>query len=411
MSELQSSDAAAGKAIPHSISTRFLDALQQKVNALSAEGRAGKPFEIVMPDHQSRRFGQGEPASRVHLVTRKGVNALISLDDLAICEAYMDGDINVTGDLFDLIGYRSLLSDDRLLRYVWSTYARTVLLGQVRADKKGIGSHYDNPPEFFTLWLDRSVRGYSHAFFESDDEPLEPAMERKFQYGIDACGIKPGDRVLDIGGGWGSFVQYAGRKGIHVTSVTISAESEKYMKELIQRENLPCTAVREHLLEFRPKEGPFDAICNFGVTEHLPDYRGTIAQYARLLKPGRNIYLDCYSGDRHGMSSFVTKWVFEGNTSPLALDRYFAELARTDFEVLFLQDDRHNYYLTCKKWAENLEAAQHTITAKWGQHLYRRFRLYLWGSARAFFERTLGAHRMVLRHSAGLHARRKLFGR
>ncbi|HEY8211760.1 MAG TPA: class I SAM-dependent methyltransferase, partial [Myxococcaceae bacterium] len=244
MSELQTSDSVPGKAIPHPVSTRFLDALQQKVDALVAEGRAGKPFEIVMPDHQSRVFGKGEPASRVHLVTARGVNALVSLDDLMICEAYMDGDINITGDLYDLIGYRSLLSDSRLARYVWSTYARTVLLGQVRADKKGIGSHYDITPEFFVLWLDKSIRGYSHAFFNSDDEPLEPAMERKFQYGIDACGIKPGDRVLDIGGGWGSFVQYAGRQGIHVTSVTISEESEKYMKELIQREKLPCTAVR-----------------------------------------------------------------------------------------------------------------------------------------------------------------------
>ena len=409
MRDLQASDAARGKAIPHSISTRFFDTLQQRVDALTAEGRAGKPFEIVMPDHQSRAFGRGEPASRVHLVTRKGVDALISLDELAICEAYMDGDINITGDLYDLIGYRSLLSDNRPLQYLWATYARTVLLGQVRADKKGIGSHYDIAPEFFQIWLDKSVRGYSHAFFNSDDEPLEPAMERKFQYGIDACGIKPGDRVLDIGGGWGSFVQYAGRKGIRVTSVTISQESEKFLKEPIQREGLPCTAIREHLLEFRPQE-PFDAICNFGVTEHLPDYRGTIAQYQRLPKPGRNIYLDCYSGDRHRMSSFVTKWVFEGNTSPLALDRYFAELARTDFEVLLLQDDRHNYYLTCKKWAENLEQVQHQVTTRWGQHLYRRFRLYLWSSARAFADRTLGAHRMVLRHSKGLHARRKLFG-
>src|SRR5258706_14584861 len=81
-------------------------------------------------------------------------------------------------------------------------------------------------------------------------------------------------------------------------------------------------------------------------------------------------------GARHGMPSFISKWVFQGNTSPLCLERYLTEVARTPFEVVVLKNDRHNYFLSCKKWAENLEAKRDKVVARWGRHLYRRFVLY-----------------------------------
>jgi len=147
----------------------------------------------------------------------------------------------------------------------------------------------------------------------------------------------------------------------------------------------------------------FDAIVNLGVTEHLPDYRRTLAQYRKLLKPGRRIYLDAYSGHRHGMPAFISKWVFQGNTSPLCLEKYLAELARTPFELIEIRNDRINYFLSCKKWAENLEQVRDQVTSRWGQHLYRRFRLYLWAAANSFETRTLCAHRMVLELPADAH--------
>ena len=96
------------------------------------------------------------------------------------------------------------------------------------------------------------------------------------------------------------------------------------------------------------------------------------------------------------MPSFVTKWVFQGNTSPLCLHKYLTDLSHTSFELLLIQNDRHNYYLTCKKWAENLESVRDTVVSRWGEHLYRRFRLYLWASANSFLRGTLEAHRLIL---------------
>ncbi|HKV07309.1 MAG TPA: class I SAM-dependent methyltransferase [Thermoanaerobaculia bacterium] len=358
-------------------------------------GRA-RPFELRLPDRSAHSIGGGgEPAFTVQIVTDKGLAALSAFDELAIAEAYMDGDLDIEGDLLAALKLRPVLGDPHLFKYLYATYAAPLLFGQVGSDKKWIKSHYDVDPEFFLLWLDSKLRAYSHGFFEHDGETLEAGMERKFRYAFDACGIQPGQRVLDIGGGWGSFLQFAGEQGVHVTSITISDESEKTMRELIRHRGLACEVVKEHFLEFRPAE-PFDAIVNLGVTEHLPDYRRTLAQYHRLLKPGRRVYLDAYSGPRHSMPSFISKWVFQGNTSPLNLEKYLAEVARTPFEVVVIKNDRHNYFLSCKKWAENLEAKRDEVIARWGKHLYRRFVLYLWSAANSFETGSLSAHHMIL---------------
>ncbi|MGK2951857.1 MAG: SAM-dependent methyltransferase, partial [Thiobacillus sp.] len=79
------------------------------------------------------------------------------------------------------------------------------------------------------------TRCYSQAVFAREDEPLEAAQHRKLDFAIDACRLKPGDRVLDVGGGWGSFTEHAGRRGIHVTSLTISEQSEAFLTDLIAR--------------------------------------------------------------------------------------------------------------------------------------------------------------------------------
>jgi cyclopropane-fatty-acyl-phospholipid synthase len=371
----------------------LLSEIERRYGLLAA--RSPKAIRVRLPSGRSQLYGGGEPSVGVNVVTPAGMAAMSSFDELAVAEAYMNGDIDLTGHPLDFFQFRDVFSDHHVVQYLWSQYLRPKLFGQVSSDKQWIKSHYDNPPEFFELWLDQRVRGYSHAFFESDDEALEPAMERKLRFALDAVGARPGDRVLDIGGGWGSMIQYGGERGVNITSITISDESERYIQRLIAEKGLPCQVVKEHLLEYRPAER-FDAIVNLGVTEHLPDYERTIAAYRRLLEPGKKMYLDAYSGDRFGMSAFVTKWVYEGNTSPWCLHEYLEILARTDLEVLYLQNDRHNYYLTCRKWAENLDRAADEIRARWGEQLYRRFRLYLWCSAYAFLEGTLDAHRMIL---------------
>jgi cyclopropane-fatty-acyl-phospholipid synthase len=345
----------------------------------------------------------------VHLKERRSLLAFASLDETRIAEAYLDGSIDFEGSLLAALRLRPILSDRHPLAWLWKMWLVPFLVSQTRADTQWISEHYDEDPEFFGLLLGPTYC-YSHAHFESDDEPLEKAMARKFDCALEACRLRPGQRVLDIGGGWGAFSRYAGERGIRVTSLTISEPSERFIQDLIQTENLPCEVVRRHLLDYESPE-PFDAIVNMGVTEHLPDYRATLACYERLLVPGGRIYLDASSGTaRYGNTSFIFKHIFPGNASTLCLHDYVEEVRRTPFELVSLHNDRRSYELTALHWARNLERHRDAIVERWGERLYRKFRLFLWGCVYSFGTRQLSAYHWVLELPEEQHLNKRLDG-
>jgi cyclopropane-fatty-acyl-phospholipid synthase len=365
----------------------------------------GAAFLLELPDRSSRRFGDGEPAFQLLVRNQAGLAALGSLNETRIGEAYLAGDIDLEGDVVAALDLRAALRSGRRLAYLfttyglgylWGTYVRPRLFGQVKCDQQWISQHYDLESDFYLLFLDKQAHCYSHGYFGSDDEPLESAIQRKLDTAVAECGMRPGWRVLDIGAGWGAFTEHAGRQGIQVTSLTISAESERYVRELIAREQLPCRVLLEHFLEHTTDE-PYDAIVNLGVTEHLPDYRATLAQYQRLLKPGGRVFLDaCASRRKYPFSAFVRSHIWPGNTTPMHLASYLKEVGRTPFEVLYVHNDRHNYLLTTRHWAENLDRSQDEVVRRWGEQVYRRFRIYLWGCVHYFGIGTISAYRLLL---------------
>src|SRR5262249_42227309 len=195
-------------------------------------------------------------------------------------------------------------------------FAPALLSGGREHARRSISAHYDEDSEFFLTFLDHRHRCYTQGVFATDDEPLEDAMTRKMDIALDAIGVKPGDRVLEVGGGWGAFVEYAGKRGVEVTALTLSKESERYLGDLIARENLPAAVVRQPFLE-SPASRPFDAIVNMGVTEHLPDYKSSIRKYGELLRPGGAVYLDALAmRTKHNVSTFMSRYVYPGKSSP-----------------------------------------------------------------------------------------------
>jgi len=352
------------------------------------------PVEIRLWGGRTYRFGDAEPAVKILVKDRKGLSALRRLDELRICEAYMNGSLDVQGDMLGFASLRPGLRDRHPLHDLWRRLAPW-LVGRIATDRHAIASHYDFASDFYLRFLD-PTRCYSQAVFERDDEPLETAQRRKLDFAIDACRLEPGDRVLDVGGGWGSFTEHAGVRGIEVTSLTISGESEAFLTGLIDRRQLPCRVVNQDFLAYRSPE-PYDAIVILGVMEHLPDYPAVLRQILRLLKPGGRVYLDASANrEKYGKPSFIARYIFPADHAFLCLHELLRAVARTPLEVLTVYNDRHNYFLTCRAWAENLDAAREDIIARWGETLYRRFRLYLWGSAQAFLSRSAEAFRVVL---------------
>src|SRR5688500_80865 len=332
-----------------------------------AVGSHGAPsFALRLQGGDPAVFGRGDPAATVVVNDRRGAAALATREALAVCEAYLNGALDVVGEIKPLLALRHMFSDRHPLRSVMR-FVRPLLVGQVSSDRAFISEHYDREPEFYLLFLDGRHRCYSQGVFAHAEETLEDAITRKLDFALDAIGAKPGDRVLDVGGGWGAFTQYAGQKGVRVTSLTISRESEAFINALIHGEQLPCEVRREHLWEHDPAQR-YDGILNLGVTEHLPDYGATLKHYARLLKPGGRICLDASATrQKYDVSAFFERYIFRGNGTPLCLHDYLREVARSPFEVEAVINDGHNYGLTTLHWARNVGGPREATEPRCGR--------------------------------------------
>jgi cyclopropane-fatty-acyl-phospholipid synthase len=340
-------------------------------------------------------FGPDEPVFTITVNDDRGAKALASLDQLQVAIAYLKGSLDLDGDLVTALSMRKFFPDFHPIAWL-GRFAPALLRGGKEHDRRSMSAHYDRDSEFFFTFMDRRHRCYTQGVFARDDEPLEDAMTRKMDIATEAIGVKPGDHVLEVGGGWGAFVEYAGKRGIKVTTLTLSEESERYLNGLIEREGLPATVVRQHLLGYSADQR-YDAIVNMGVTEHLPDYKATLRKYGELLRPGGNIYLDALAmRAKHRVSTFMSRYIYPGGSSPLLLHEYLAKVARSPFQLTSVDDERHNYHLTCKAWAQRLDAARDEVIRRWGDPLYRRFRLFLWGSAAGFATGQVQAYRWVL---------------
>ncbi|GIH06365.1 hypothetical protein Rhe02_44320 [Rhizocola hellebori] len=362
-------------------------ALDRRYRNYFAEKRP-VPFAVRDLDGSEISLGSGAPAFTVTVSDPRGHKALSGLDQFAIGVAYLRGWLDFEGDLMTALKMRGMFHDFHPIAWV----ARFI-----KADRPAISSHYDNDSDFFLTFMDKRHRCYTQGVFQRDDEPLEDAMTRKMDLAIEAIGVKPGDHVLEVGGGWGAFMEHAGRRGIKVTALTLAEESERYLNALITREALPAKVIRQHALEYQSDQR-YDAIVNMGVTEHIPNYRATLRQYAALVKPGGHVYLDALAmRTKHSVSTFMSRYIYPGKSSPLVLHQYLRQVAKSPFELVSVDDDRHNYHLTCAEWARRLDAAREDVVRRWGEPFYRRFRLFLWGSAASFDTGLVQAYRWVLR--------------
>ncbi|MGM0563999.1 MAG: class I SAM-dependent methyltransferase [Pseudomonadota bacterium] len=359
----------------------------------------GVSFAVHLPDGRVWKFGDNGPSFTLKVNDEKVLSAFMQFDELRIAEAYINGDLDVEGDMSAFVSCRESLQDTHPFYYVWRRVL-PFLVGQLQTNRRAIKDHYEYDSDFFLSFMDPS-RCYSQAIFERDNESLETAQQRKLDFVVQSCGLEAGDRVLDVGGGWGAFVEHAGKQGIRVTALTLAKESETYINDLISRLKLPCNVKFGDFYEYASSR-PYDAIVILGVMEHLPDYASVLKQFERLLRPGGKIYLDASSYKRkYAKGAFISRYVFPGNHRYFCLHEFLTQVADTNFEVNSIFNDRHSYSLTCRAWAINLESSSEAIINRWGARLYRIFRLYLWAASYAFSSYSLDAFRVVLQRPEG----------
>jgi len=358
-------------------------------------GPVKSPFTVELPSGERRKVGDGEPEFHIGLRNERALRAVRSLDQGNIAEAYLQGDIDLEGDMLKPFTLRDSLDDRHPLVAAWR-FVEPLLFGQVYTNRQAISSHYNADPKLFLSFLDPVFPAYSQGVYESDDEPLAKALQRKFDWALDQCRIGKGTRVLEIGPGWGAFAGHALQAGARFTGITNSEVSQAYLKGKLANFGDNFDIVLTDFYDYHPKE-KFDAIVIMGVIEHLPDYERVLKKFSELLKPGGRVFLDGSAWKtKYELSTFMVRHIYPGNHSFLVLDDFLNKMGKTDFEVNVIHNDRWSYFLTFKQWALNLEAHKDYIQRTFGDFEFRKFRLYLWGATYEFLHRNLDCYRLIL---------------
>jgi cyclopropane-fatty-acyl-phospholipid synthase len=336
------------------------------------------PFACQFASGYRTTVGEGSPQFELAILNQHGLAALRSLDELRICEAYMDGDLDFRGDLLQAVRLRESLIDQNFWITLWRRL-QPLLIGRNKAHEQWVQNHYD-ADNIQLYYLDRAYNTYTPGVFEAEDETLEEASERKHRLAFEGMNLQPGDCVLDVGFGWGSFLRYAARRGVQVTGLTLSRHQLQYVQEeLVEKEHLDAKLIYTNFFDYEPAE-QFDAITLIGVIEELADYAGTLERITRWVKPGRRVYLDFMAATQDFIfPAFISKYIYQGGTSRVYLPKFIEAITRSPFEITALYNDRRNYYLTAQHWFENFERNQQAVRARYGERMYRMFRLYLAG--------------------------------
>lgn len=342
--------------------------------------------------------------------------------ELALAEAYLYDDFDIEGDLEAIFPLADHLLIERpptaveRFRYARrllqlpangrldSGTAAVELTGKrhsLARDRRAISYHYDRSNEFFAVFLDPELV-YSCAYFVRESDDLETAQQQKLDYLCRKLRVRPGERLLDIGCGWGALIRHAVRHyGVEAVGVTLSARQAELADERIRAAGL-ADRCRVELRDYRELDEPesFDKLVSVGMFEHvsedgLPLY---FRQAWRLLRPG-GVFLN------HGISrpvdqaqrrgpSFVQKYVFpDGGLVPIGTALRLGEEA--GFEVRDVESLREHYVLTLRHWIRRLEEGHEAAVRAADEVGYRVFRLYMSGSAHGFRSGRLNVHQTL----------------
>lgn len=275
-------------------------------------------------------------------------------------------------------------------------------LHSIARDRTAVSFHYDLSNEFYQLWLDPRMV-YSCAYFARPDLPLAEAQEAKLEHLCRKLRLRRGQRLLDIGCGWGGLALYAAQHyGVAVTGITLSQRQAEYAAAQVRAAGLQ-DSVKIELRDYREvgTAAPFDAIVSVGMSEHVGAQQ--LTDYFRVaeaaLRPG-GVFLNHAIGDgvrpaRRTGPSFIEAYVFpDGDTPPIPTVAQAAEAA--GLEIRDVENLREHYALTLRHWFRRLEAAHAPALRFVNESTYRIWRLYLAGSAHGFARAQLAVYQMLL---------------
>jgi cyclopropane-fatty-acyl-phospholipid synthase len=352
--------------------------------------------------------------------------------ELGLARAWVAGDLGVEGDLYTALDLMSGLVWDRgedargVGEALRDPEVRAAVRGLVkmagpplppappreevrrrshlhtkRSDKRAISHHYDVGNDFYEIVLGSSMV-YSCAYWENDGT-LEEAQRDKLELIARKLDLKPGQRLLDVGCGWGSMAIHAAREhGVSVVGVTLSQEQAAYARKRVADEGL-TDKVEIRVQDYRDvADGPYDAISSIGMAEHVGAER--YLEYAevlyQLLKPGGRLLNHQIARpprrdeSAYSVDEFIDAYVFpDGELAPIGTT--VTQLERAGFEVRDVESIREHYALTLRRWVANLEAQWARAVKLTSPPRARVWRLYMAASAVAFERNRIGVNQVL----------------
>ncbi|MBK3646120.1 cyclopropane-fatty-acyl-phospholipid synthase family protein [Streptomyces sp. MBT33] len=353
--------------------------------------------------------------------------------ELGLARAWVAGDLDVEGDLYAALDLMAELVWERgedarsLLQMLRDPEVRAAARGLVRVaglplppappreevrrarhlhtkrtDKRAISHHYDVGNDFYEIVLGPSMV-YSCAYWPSPDATLEQAQHDKLELVCRKLGLTEGQRLLDVGCGWGSMAIHAAREhGVSVVGITLSHEQAAYARKRVAGEGL-TDRVEIRVQDYRDvTDGPYDVISSIGMAEHVGADR--YLEYAenlhRLLRPGGRL-LNHQIARRpqrdesaYDVDEFIDAYVFpDGELAPLGTT--VTQLERAGFEVRDVESLREHYGLTLRRWVANLESQWPRAMRLAGPGRARVWRLYMAACALAFEHNRIGVNQVL----------------
>ena len=357
---------------------------------------AGSSLVIRFPDDVTFPAGRSNPECVISLKNMAAVEAMRSGNEYAVGNAFLTGSIDFSGNMLAALPLRSTLTDVGPQKSLWRSLAKFWRRGR-EAHRQAIAAHYRHDGEFYLAFLDPVRPCYSFGMFEGDDDSFSNAAARKFRYCLDACGLKPGDRVLEIGPGYGAFAAYAAEQGITYVGLTDSQAAAEFLNGRLAHGQTRPTFLFADVFDFVP-EKPFDAVVMMSVVEHLPDYAALVRAVSSFLVPSGRVYLDGTAmTKKFHPSSVMIDYLYAGNDYSLCdLPRLFRELHASNLTVLEFRNERRNWERSYTRWAQNLEANRDRIVSRYGEFQYRTYFLYLWGAVGDIQLGRVDGYRMLL---------------
>ncbi len=355
------------------------------------------PLQMVLWNGEEITTSSARPATRIALRHRSALYKLLSNPSLQFGDLYSTGGVEVEGDLvkFLEIAYGANATKFEFLKKFQSHMFKRPRANTLAGSSSNVHHHYDLSNDFYRLWLDQEMQ-YTCAYFPSPSMTLEEAQITKLDHVCRKLQLRPGERVVEAGSGWGGLARHMVRHyGVKVRSFNISREQIRYARERAAAEGLSGIEYIED--DYRNITGQYDAFVSVGMLEHvgLDHYRELGEVIHRCLTPeGRGLIHSIGRNKPEPMHAWIEKRIFPGAYPP-SLREMMEIFEPHAFSVLDVENLRLHYAKTLEHWLARFERQADTVQTLFDENFVRAWRLYLAGSLASFTSGSLQLFQVV----------------